>query len=72
MEKQELHIDFEAAKAAFETYLDEYDRTDDKIHLKIVLLCGRLCGRDRNPDASGTGRCSVGEDHRAAARYRTV
>ena len=36
MEKQELHIDFEAAKAAFETYLDEYDRTDDKIHLKIV------------------------------------
>lgn len=36
MERQELHIDFEAAKAAFETYLDEYDRTDDKIHLKIV------------------------------------
>ena len=37
VEKQELHIiDFEAAKAAFETYLDEYDRTDDKIHLKIV------------------------------------
>ncbi len=31
-----MHIDFEAAKAAFETYLDEYDRTDDKIHLKIV------------------------------------
>lgn len=36
MEKQELHIDFEAAKVAFETYLDEYDRTDDKIHLKVV------------------------------------
>ena len=36
MEKQELHIDFNAAKAAFETYLDDYDREDDKIHLKIV------------------------------------
>ena len=36
MEKQELHIDFKVAKAAFEKYLDEYDRTDDKIHLKIV------------------------------------
>ena len=36
MEKQELHIDFKVAKAAFEKYLDEYDRIDDKIHLKIV------------------------------------
>jgi len=36
VEKQELHIDFKVAKAAFEKYLDEYDRTDDKIHLKIV------------------------------------
>lgn len=36
MEKQELHIDFKVAKAAFKKYLDEYDRTDDKIHLKIV------------------------------------
>ena len=36
MEKQELHIDFKVAKAAFEKYLDEYDKTDDKIHLKIV------------------------------------
>ena len=36
MEKQEVHIDFKVAKAAFEKYLDEYDRTDDKIHLKIV------------------------------------
>lgn len=45
MEKQELHIDFEAAKAAFETYLDEYDRTDDKIHLKIVhTYCVVDCG----------------------------
>ena len=36
MEKQELHIDFKVAKAAFEKYLDEYDRKDDKIRLKIV------------------------------------
>ena len=40
MEKQELHIDFKVAKAAFEKYLDEYDRTDDKIHLKIVHTYG--------------------------------
>ena len=36
MEKQGLHIDFKAAKQAFENYLDEYDRKDDKIRLKIV------------------------------------
>ena len=32
----DLTRDFDAAKAAFEAYLDEYDRADDKIHLKIV------------------------------------
>ena len=36
MEKQGLHIDFKVAKQAFESYLDEYDREDDKIQLKIV------------------------------------
>ena len=40
MEKQELHIDFKVAKAAFEKYLDEYDRTDDKIltHPRKVMI----------------------------------
>ena len=36
----DLTRDFDAAKAAFETYLDEYDRADDKIHLKIVHTYG--------------------------------
>ena len=36
MEKQGLHIDFKVAKQSFESYLDEYDREDDKIQLKIV------------------------------------
>lgn len=29
-------IDFKSARAAFEEYLKEYDRDDDKIRLKIV------------------------------------
>lgn len=33
-------IDFEQAKNAFENYLDEYNRKDDKIHLKIVHTYG--------------------------------
>lgn len=32
--------DFEQAKKAFEEYLDEYDRTQAKIHLKIVHTYG--------------------------------
>ena len=31
----DLTRDFDAAKAAFEAYLDEYDRADDKIHLML-------------------------------------
>ena len=38
----DLTRDFDAAKAAFEAYLDEYDRADDKIHLKIVHTYGVL------------------------------
>lgn len=33
-------MDFEQAKAAFEKYLDGYDRSDDKINLKIVHTYG--------------------------------
>ena len=40
MESLDLTKDFDAAKAAFEAYLDEYDREDDKIHLKIVHTYG--------------------------------
>ena len=40
MENVDLTKDFDAAKAAFEAYLDEYDRADDKIHLKIVHTYG--------------------------------
>ena len=36
----DLTRDFDTAKAAFEAYLDEYDRADDKIHLKIVHTYG--------------------------------
>ena len=32
----DLTRDFDAAKAAFEAYLDEYDRADDKIHLTAL------------------------------------
>lgn len=35
-----MAFDFERAKKAFEEYLDEYDREDDKIHLKIVHTYG--------------------------------
>ena len=38
----DLTRDFDAAKAAFEAYLDEYDRADDKIHLKIVHTYGAV------------------------------
>lgn len=34
----DLTRDFDVAKAAFEVYLDEYDRADDKIHLKSYIL----------------------------------
>ena len=34
----DLTRDFDVAKAAFEAYLDEYDRADDKIHLKMYIL----------------------------------
>ena len=40
MESLDLTKDFDAAKAAFEAYLDEYDREADKIHLKIVHTYG--------------------------------
>lgn len=33
-------MDFEQAKSAFEAYLDGYDRTDEKIQLKIVHTYG--------------------------------
>lgn len=38
--EMDLTKDFETAKAAFEEYLNEYDREDDKIHLKIVHTYG--------------------------------
>ena len=64
MEKQGLHIDFKVAKQAFESYLDEYDREDDKIQLKIVhLLCSGCRRGDCYPDASERGRRSAGQDH---------
>ena len=47
--------DFDAAKAAFEAYLDEYDRADDKIHLKnrTYLWSGRCCGGHCPPYGAG-------------------
>lgn len=39
-------VDFEKAKEAFESYLDGYDRTDEKISLKIVHTYGVVeCSR---------------------------
>ena len=45
----DLTRDFDAAKAAFEAYLDEYDRADDKIHLKIVHTYGCLLYTSPSP-----------------------
>ena len=36
----DLTRNFDAAKASFEAHLDEYNREDDKIHLKIVHTYG--------------------------------
>lgn len=65
MEKQGLHIDFKAAKQAFENYLDEYDRKDDKIRLKIVHTYCVVDAAEEiaYPDASERGRRSAGQDH---------
>lgn len=35
-----MNFDFTQAKNVFETYLDQYDRQNDKIHLKIVHTYG--------------------------------
>ena len=44
----DLTRDFDVAKATFEAYLDEYDRADDKIHLKIVHTYGVVDVTERN------------------------
>lgn len=45
-EEWTVGIDFAQAKRAFEEYLDEYDREDDKIRLKIVhTYCVADCAR---------------------------
>lgn len=42
-----MSIDFKKAKAIFEEYLDEYDRDDEKIKLKIVHTYGVVsCARE--------------------------
>ena len=38
---------FEQAKKAFEEYLDEYDRTEPKIQLKIIHTYGVVEARDK-------------------------
>lgn len=35
-----VKLDFKQARDAFEAYLDEYDREDEKIKLKIVHTYG--------------------------------
>ena len=48
-----MAIDLKKAREVFETYLDEYDRNDEKIKLKIVQMCirdssyGESCGREK-------------------------
>lgn len=49
----DLTRDFDAAKAAFEAYLDEYDRADDKIHLKIVHTYGVVDAAETLPAVWG-------------------
>lgn len=36
----EIRLDYERARAVFEEYLDQYDRQDDKIRLKVVHTFG--------------------------------
>lgn len=52
MQEQELG-NFEMAKAAFEEYLNEYDREDDKIRLKIVHTYGVVTGAEQIAERMG-------------------
>lgn len=57
-------MDFEQAKRAFETYLDGYDRTDDKIKLKIihtygVVDCSSQIARRMGLSAEDTMLCKL-------------
>ena len=58
----DLTRDFDAAKAAFEAYLDEYDRADDKIHLKIVHTYGVV---DAAEDIARSEERRVGKECRS-------
>mgnify|MGYP003218014501 CR=1 FL=1 len=61
----DLTRDFDAAKAAFEAYLDEYDRADDKIHLKIVHTYGVVDAAEdiaRRMGHGSQGCCMMSED----------
>ena len=48
-------------------YLDEYNRADDKIHLKIVHTYGVVDAAEDIARRMGlTGRCTTGEGNRIA------
>lgn len=47
LKKIDRQQEFEMAKMAFESYLDGYDRTDDKIYLKIVHTYGVVAGAEQ-------------------------
>ncbi len=55
-------IDLEEAKRIFDQYLDDYDRTDDKIHLKIAHTYCVLKAADEICRGEGFGK----EDHQLA------
>lgn len=56
-------IDFKQAKKAFEKYLDGYDRSDDKIHLKIVHTYGVVACAEEI-----AGRMKLKEEDRELAK----
>lgn len=65
-------IDIEHAKQEFENYLDEYDRQDEQIYLKIEHTYGVVKYAGRSPGGwSVPGRCGTCRADRAASRYRT-
>lgn len=66
-------IDIAHAKQEFEKYLDEYDRQDEQIYLKIEHTYGvvKYAGEIARRMECSSGRRGTCRTDRAASRYRT-
>ena len=57
-----MSFDFMKARRAFEEYLNEYDRDDEKIKLKIVW-CSSVCGGNRKAHGTFGRRYGACKNH---------